>query len=83
MILNPIRLYDPCNKYEGEVNISCFTSCMLLSLSMKKMETEVNRVLRGGSSHEVLSEGFGLSITRKDLQTLSHLNWLNDEVSAH
>lgn len=56
---------------------------MLLFLSMKKMETEVNRVLRGGSSHEVLSEGFGLSITRKDLQTLSHLNWLNDEVSAH
>uniref|UniRef100_A0A3Q4B3F1 Ubiquitin-like protease family profile domain-containing protein n=1 Tax=Mola mola TaxID=94237 RepID=A0A3Q4B3F1_MOLML len=46
----------------------------------EKMETEVNRVLRGGSSHEVLSEGFGLSITRKDLQTLSNLNWLNDEV---
>ncbi|CAB1330116.1 unnamed protein product [Coregonus sp. 'balchen'] len=29
---------------------------------------------------EVLSEGFRLTITRKDLQTLSHLNWLNDEV---
>lgn len=46
----------------------------------EEMETEVNRVLRGGSSHEVLSEGFGLSLTRKDLQTLSNLNWLNDEV---
>ncbi|XP_053705004.1 sentrin-specific protease 1 [Synchiropus splendidus] len=44
------------------------------------MEVEVNRVLRGGSPHEVLSEGFGLSLTRKDLQTLSNLNWLNDEV---
>ncbi|XP_044208378.1 sentrin-specific protease 1 [Thunnus albacares] len=44
------------------------------------METEVNRVLRGGSPHEVLSEGFGLSLRRKDLQTLSNLNWLNDEV---
>lgn len=46
----------------------------------EEMEAEVNRVLRGGSSHEVLSEGFGLSLTRKDLQTLSNLNWLNDEV---
>ncbi|KAF7649576.1 hypothetical protein LDENG_00139330 [Lucifuga dentata] len=46
----------------------------------KEMEAEVNRALRGGSPDEVLSEGFGLSLTRKDLQTLSHLNWLNDEV---
>uniref|UniRef100_A0AAQ6AJL0 Ubiquitin-like protease family profile domain-containing protein n=1 Tax=Amphiprion ocellaris TaxID=80972 RepID=A0AAQ6AJL0_AMPOC len=46
----------------------------------EEMETEVNRVLRGGSPHEVLSEGFGLSLTRKDLQTLNNLNWLNDEV---
>lgn len=45
------------------------------------MEAEVNRALmKGGSPHEVLSEGFGLSLTRKDLQTLSSLNWLNDEV---
>lgn len=55
----------------------------MLSLSIKEMEAEVNRVLRGGSSHEALSEGFGLSLTRKDLQTLSNLNWLNDEVSRH
>lgn len=48
---------------------------------MKEMEAEVNRVLKGGNCHEVLSEGFGLSLTRKDLQTLSNLNWLNDEVS--
>ncbi|KAM9350866.1 sentrin-specific protease 1 [Symphorus nematophorus] len=46
----------------------------------EEMEAEVNRVLRIGSSHDVLSEGFGLSLTRKDLQTLSNLNWLNDEV---
>lgn len=45
-----------------------------------EMELEVNKVLRGGNPHEVLSEGFGLSLTRKDLQTLSNLNWLNDEV---
>ncbi|XP_052451010.1 sentrin-specific protease 1 [Carassius gibelio] len=44
------------------------------------MEKEVNRALRGGSQDEVLSEGFRLTITRKDLQTLNHLNWLNDEV---
>nr|XP_020474639.1 sentrin-specific protease 1-like isoform X2 [Monopterus albus] len=46
----------------------------------EKMEAVVNMALRGGSPHEVLSEGFGLSLTRKDLQTLSNLNWLNDEV---
>ncbi|XP_076023269.1 sentrin-specific protease 1 [Genypterus blacodes] len=46
----------------------------------EEMEAGVSGVLRGGSPHEVLSEGFGLSLTRKDLQTLSHLNWLNDEV---
>lgn len=45
-----------------------------------EMEAEINRVLRGSNPHEVLSEGFGLSLTRKDLQTLSNLNWLNDEV---
>uniref|UniRef100_A0A8C6WMM2 Si:dkey-21c19.3 n=1 Tax=Neogobius melanostomus TaxID=47308 RepID=A0A8C6WMM2_9GOBI len=45
-----------------------------------EMEVEINRVLRGSNPHEVLSEGFGLSLTRKDLQTLSNLNWLNDEV---
>ncbi|XP_029291351.1 sentrin-specific protease 1 isoform X1 [Cottoperca gobio] len=45
----------------------------------EEMDAEVNRALRG-ANHEVLSEGFGLSLTRKDLQTLSNLNWLNDEV---
>lgn len=44
------------------------------------MEAEVSRALKGGNPHEILSEGFGLSLTRKDLQTLSNLNWLNDEV---
>ncbi|XP_016315668.1 sentrin-specific protease 1-like isoform X2 [Sinocyclocheilus anshuiensis] len=44
------------------------------------MVKEVSRALRGGIQDEVLSEGFRLTITRKDLQTLNHLNWLNDEV---
>ncbi|XP_053280325.1 sentrin-specific protease 1 [Pleuronectes platessa] len=46
----------------------------------EEMEAEVNRVLRASSLQEVLSEGFGLKLTRKDLHTLSNLNWLNDEV---
>ncbi|KAM9855422.1 sentrin-specific protease 1 [Aulostomus maculatus] len=46
----------------------------------EEMQAEVTKALRGGSLDEVLSEGFGLHLTRKDLQTLSHLNWLNDEV---
>ncbi|XP_056154551.1 sentrin-specific protease 1 [Lampris incognitus] len=46
----------------------------------EEMEDEVSRVFRSGIPHEVLSEGFGLSLKRKDLQTLSQRNWLNDEV---
>ncbi|XP_017342708.1 sentrin-specific protease 1 isoform X1 [Ictalurus punctatus] len=43
------------------------------------MENEVSQALRGNQD-DVLSEGFRLTITRKDLQTLNNLNWLNDEV---
>ncbi|XP_061592101.1 sentrin-specific protease 1 [Cololabis saira] len=46
----------------------------------EEMDIEIRGLMRGGNPHEVLSEGFGLSLTRKDLQTLSNLNWLNDEV---
>ncbi|XP_036389299.1 sentrin-specific protease 1 [Megalops cyprinoides] len=44
------------------------------------MQGEVSRALKVGSQDEVLSEAFRLTIKRKDIQTLSHLNWLNDEV---
>ncbi|XP_035239550.1 sentrin-specific protease 1 [Anguilla anguilla] len=44
------------------------------------MQLQVSQALRGGSQDEVLSEGFRLTITRKDIQTLNNLNWLNDEV---
>ncbi|KAJ8258251.1 hypothetical protein GJAV_G00194820 [Gymnothorax javanicus] len=44
------------------------------------MQMQVSGALKGGSQDEVLSEGFRLTITRKDIQTLSNLNWLNDEV---
>ncbi|XP_070596998.1 sentrin-specific protease 1 [Erythrolamprus reginae] len=44
------------------------------------MEKEIKNVLRNGNQDEVLSEAFRLTITRKDIQTLKHLNWLNDEI---
>ncbi|XP_048346440.1 sentrin-specific protease 1 [Sphaerodactylus townsendi] len=44
------------------------------------MEGEIKCVLRGGNQDEVLSEAFRLTITRKDIHTLNHLNWLNDEI---
>ena len=40
----------------------------------------VNQALRGGSADQVLVEGFKLQICRRDIITLSGLNWLNDEV---
>uniref|UniRef100_A0A8B9V3Q8 Ubiquitin-like protease family profile domain-containing protein n=2 Tax=Anatinae TaxID=2068716 RepID=A0A8B9V3Q8_9AVES len=44
------------------------------------MEKEIKNVFRGGNQDEVLSEAFRLTITRKDIQTLNNLNWLNDEI---
>jgi len=46
------------------------------------MEKEIKNVFRGGNQDEVLSEAFRLTITRKDIQTLNNLNWLNDEVRS-
>ncbi|XP_078727002.1 sentrin-specific protease 1-like isoform X1 [Lampetra fluviatilis] len=46
----------------------------------EEMEVEIDRAFGYGSTDEVLSEAFRLSITRKDIKTLQHLNWLNDEV---
>jgi len=47
----------------------------------EEQEAAVNRALRGGPADQVLVEGFRLQITRRDIATLSGLNWLNDEVS--
>lgn len=33
-----------------------------------------------GSADEVLAEGFGMTVRRRDMQTQAGLNWLNDEV---
>ncbi|XP_072350885.1 sentrin-specific protease 1-like [Scyliorhinus torazame] len=45
----------------------------------EEMEGEVRRVFLPGNPDEVLTEAFRLTITRKDIHTLNHLNWLNDE----
>ncbi|KAM4755163.1 sentrin-specific protease 1 [Cyanocitta cristata] len=46
----------------------------------EEMEKEIKSLFRGGNKDEVLSEAFRLTITRKDIQTLNNLNWLNDEI---
>lgn len=45
-----------------------------------EMLREVRNAIAPGPPSDVLAEGFGLRITRKDLYTLADLNWLNDEV---
>ncbi|NXN83399.1 SENP1 protease, partial [Bombycilla garrulus] len=47
---------------------------------LQEMEKEIKSLFRGGNQDEVLSEAFRLTITRKDIQTLNNLNWLNDEI---
>ncbi|XP_012286454.1 sentrin-specific protease 1 [Orussus abietinus] len=44
------------------------------------MLKEIKSAVSPRSPNEVLAEGFGLRITRKDIHTLIGLNWLNDEV---
>lgn len=46
----------------------------------ESMLRDVKNALVPCPPDEVLAEGFGLRITRKDLHTLAGLNWLNDEV---
>ena len=46
----------------------------------EEMLQEVKHALIPRPPDEVLVEGFGLRITRKDIYTLADLNWLNDEV---
>lgn len=45
-------------------------------------KNQIQGALGSGPSQEILIEGFGLHITRKDLRTLKGFNWLNDEVIA-
>ena len=40
----------------------------------------VDRALSGGPLMETLVDHFNIGITRKDVQTLKDLTWLNDEV---
>ncbi|KZC05881.1 PREDICTED: sentrin-specific protease 1-like [Dufourea novaeangliae] len=51
-----------------------------LPMLTEEMLQEIKNALIPRPQDEVLVEGFGLRITRKDVHTLADLNWLNDEV---
>ncbi|KYN07269.1 PREDICTED: sentrin-specific protease 1-like [Cyphomyrmex costatus] len=53
---------------------------LVLPTLTNEMLKEVKNAIIPYPPGEVLAEGFGLRITRKDLCTLADLNWLNDEV---
>lgn len=46
----------------------------------EEQELLVNNALINSPQDEVLANAFNISITRKDIQTLRGLNWLNDEI---
>jgi len=55
-------------------------NCFLLEL-LELHDKCINDALSSlAPSDEVLSNAFSISITRKDIQTLRGLNWLNDEI---
>ncbi len=45
-----------------------------------EQERLINNALINNPQDEVLANAFNISITRKDIQTLKGLNWLNDEI---
>lgn len=45
-----------------------------------EMEAAVDDALKRAPADDVLARGFRLTVTRKDMETLAGLNWLNDEV---
>ncbi len=51
-----------------------------LPLLTPEMDKMIDEALRPTPPHQVLSEAFSITVTRKDMETLSGLNWLNDEV---
>ncbi|KAG1652694.1 Sentrin-specific protease 1 [Nymphon striatum] len=46
----------------------------------EEMETCIDEALTPYPPDEMLVEGFNVSIRRRDIETLSKLNWLNDEI---
>lgn len=44
------------------------------------MMIRVESALKYGPDNEILVVDFGLVITRKDIHTLSGLNWLSDQI---
>ncbi|XP_052758619.1 sentrin-specific protease 1-like isoform X2 [Galleria mellonella] len=70
-------------KYELSIPESLFEEpqpTVELPALTPEQEKLVNRALGPGPPGQVLVEKFNLRIHRRDLQTLSGLNWLNDEV---
>ena len=57
-----------------------FMHCLIVTELSAEMEDEIDSALYPHPSNEILSDGFRLQISRKDMVTLSGLSWLNDEV---
>ncbi|XP_044740512.1 sentrin-specific protease 1-like [Chrysoperla carnea] len=67
IISDPIEIIEDTS----EVSFPVLTS---------EQEEQINRALGPGPGSQVLAQKFNMNITRRDLQSLSGLNWLNDEV---
>lgn len=65
-----------CEAIIDERDLLEFKLPQLDSTMMKTVES----ALLSGPGNEILVQEFGLRITRKDIQTLNGLNWLNDEI---
>lgn len=71
----PSREKPPVKEVEAEV-----TKKEVLPKLTPKMEAAIDSALKPTPPDEVIATGFKLTVTRKDMETLGGLNWLNDEV---
>ena len=70
----------PCAMSCSSCCFNCQTCVSFITELTDEQENVIEKALRPYPPGEVLVSAFKLDITRKDIATLSGLNWLNDEV---
>lgn len=58
-----------------------FIHVLIVQYAKCTNSSKVEKALSGGPQLETLVDGFNITLSRKDIQTLKDMTWLNDEVS--
>ncbi|PSN41014.1 hypothetical protein C0J52_16055 [Blattella germanica] len=78
-VSDSLENYDSGDTSFEDVSVTCKVKLQLPMLT-RDMQKVIDNALIPEPRSEKLVEAFGMTITRRDMRTLSGLNWLNDEV---